>query len=60
MERSLCMLAAALLAGGAFGAGADVDGRPYEIVWANRTHDDHEPILPMTEAAGWHVEGHAA
>ena len=32
------------------------DGRPYEIAWANRTHDDHEPILPMTDATGWRVE----
>ena len=27
------------------------DARPYEIVWANRTHDDHDPILPMNMAS---------
>ena len=50
------LLAMGAVSGGAFGAEADGDGRPYEIVWANRTHDDHEPILPMTDAAGWRVE----
>ena len=50
------LLAMGAVSGGAFGADADVDGRPYEIVWANRTHDDHEPILPMTDAMCWRVE----
>ena len=56
MKKLLSVFAIVAMASGAFGADADVDGRPYEIVWANRTHDDHEPILPMTDAAGWRVE----
>ena len=58
MNKTLIAVVLAMVAvpGGAFGADADVDGRPYEIVWANRTHDDHVPILPMTNAAGWRVE----
>ena len=45
------LLAMGAVSSGAFGADADVDGRPYEIVWANRTHDDHEPILPFPNRA---------
>ena len=56
MKKLLSVFAIMAMASGAIGAAADVDGRPYEIVWANRTHDDHEPILPMTDAAGWRVE----
>ena len=58
MNKTLTVVLLAMVAmpGGAFGADAAADTRPYEIVWANRTHDDHEPILPMTDAAGWRVE----
>ena len=56
MKKLLSVFAIMAMASAAIGAAADVDGRPYEIVWANRTHDDHEPILPMTAAAGWRVE----
>ena len=30
--------------------------RPYEIVWAGRTHDDHPSLLPFTDASGWTVQ----
>ncbi|MGN0851894.1 MAG: hypothetical protein ACI4Q3_00800 [Kiritimatiellia bacterium] len=30
--------------------------RPYEMVWANRTRDAHEPLLALTDASGWTVE----
>jgi hypothetical protein len=30
--------------------------RPYEMVWANRTQDDHPALIPFTDAAGWRVE----
>ena len=58
MNKTLTVVLLAMVAmpGGAFGADAAADTRPYEIVWANRTHDDHEPILPMTDAVGWRVE----
>lgn len=29
--------------------------RPYELVWANRTHDDHPALVPFTQANGWTV-----
>ena len=38
------------------GAEADVDGRPYEFVWANRVADDRPVLLPLTDAEGWTVE----
>ena len=55
MKKLLSVFAIMAMASGAFGADAAADTRPYEIVWANRTHDDHEPIVPMTDAAGWRV-----
>lgn len=30
--------------------------RPYEMVIAKRTADDHPPLLPMTSSAGWKIE----
>ncbi|MEI7900849.1 MAG: hypothetical protein WCK89_11390 [bacterium] len=42
----LACLATSLVAG----------GRPDEIVWANRTQDDHPALIPFTEVAGWRVE----
>ena len=30
--------------------------RPYEMVWANRTEDDHPPLLALTDPSGWQVE----
>ena len=56
MKKLLSVFAIMAMASGVVGADAAADTRPYEIVWANRTHDDHEPILPMTDAAGWRVE----
>ena len=32
------------------------DTRPYEFQWANRTHDDHEPVVALEDAEGWAVE----
>jgi len=30
--------------------------RPYEMVWAGRTQDDHPALVPFTDVAGWRVE----
>ena len=30
--------------------------RPYEMVWANRTQDDHPALVPFTDVTGWRVE----
>jgi hypothetical protein len=30
--------------------------RPYEMVWANRTQDDHPALVPFTDVQGWRVE----
>lgn len=43
---SLVLLSAALAAG----------ERPYEMVWANRTQDDHPALIPFTDVTGWRVE----
>jgi hypothetical protein len=42
-----CALGAGLLAAGE---------RPYELVWANRTEDDHPALVPFTSVEGWRVE----
>src|SRR5574344_3088952 len=31
------------------------NGVPYEITRAGRTHDDHAPLVPFEDAAGWTV-----
>lgn len=41
-----------LLACGMYAYGGE---RPYELVWANRTHDDHPAQVPFTDARGWTV-----
>ena len=54
--RGLC---AALAVAGAMGAWADAARdakRPYEMVWAGREQDDHEPLLRLEEPSGWRVE----
>lgn len=56
LMRKIPIIVTAFLAWNSLNADVAADTRPYEIVWANRTHDDHEPILPMTDAAGWRVE----
>jgi len=33
-----------------------VGERPYEMVWANRTQDDHPPLVDFEDLAGWKVE----
>jgi len=43
---SLALLAGSTLAG----------ERPYEMVWANRTQDDHPALVPFTDVEGWRVE----
>ena len=54
---ALCVATCLAAACAGFCADADVDARrPYEMVWANRTQDDHAPLLPLTDAAGWTVE----
>ncbi len=30
--------------------------RPYEMIWANRTKDDHPALIPFTDTEGWRVE----
>ena len=41
----------------AFAAAALAAGeRPYEMVWANRTQDDHPALVPFTDVSGWRVE----
>lgn len=45
-------LAAGTLVAGALCAGE----RPYEMVWAGRTHDDHPALVPFTGVDGWRVE----
>ena len=59
--KAFILAAAALLAGGvsakALPAAGTADARrPYEMVWANRTRDAHDPLLALTDAAGWTVE----
>ncbi|MBP5319975.1 MAG: hypothetical protein J6334_03220 [Kiritimatiellae bacterium] len=41
-----------------FGAGwcLSAGERPYEMVWANRTEDDHPPLVALTDPSGWQVE----
>jgi len=36
------------------------DGIPYEITRAGRTADDHVPVVPFEDAAGWTVRGENA
>jgi len=33
-----------------------VGRRPYEMVWAGRTEDDHPPLVDFEDVAGWQVE----
>ena len=33
-----------------------VGERPYELVWANRTQDDHPPLVDFEDLTGWTVE----
>ena len=41
----------------AFGTGLLMAGeRPYEMVWANRTEDDHPALIPFTSVDRWRVE----
>ena len=48
---------APLFIGFAFAAaGLTAGERPYEMVWANRTQDDHPALVPLTTAEGWRVE----
>ncbi len=34
----------------------EVGERPYEMVWANRTEDDHPPLVDFENLDGWTVE----
>jgi len=40
----------------AFAASILAGERPYELVWSNRTRDDHPPLIAFTDTAGWRVE----
>ena len=48
---TMAVIAAALV-----GSAVASPARPYEFEWANRTHDDFPPVLPLTDAKGWRVE----
>ncbi len=37
-----------------------VGKRPYELDWANRTQDAHQPLVEFEELTGWRVEGRNA
>ncbi len=41
-------------------AGEVVGDRPYEMVWANRTQDDHPPLIDFEDLTGWRVESRDA
>ena len=56
VARRLLLGACGLVALSARGAEADIDGRPYEFVWANRVADDRPVLLPLTDAEGWTVD----
>jgi hypothetical protein len=43
---SLALLASQLVAG----------ERPYEMVWAHRSQDDHPALVPFADVEGWRVE----
>ncbi len=53
---ALAACAAATAAGERPPITGDDAKRPYEMVWANRVKDLHEPFAPLTDAAGWTVE----
>lgn len=54
MKQFLCVWATAI-ALVVVGAEADIDGRPYEFVWANRKADDRPVLLPLVDPVGWTV-----
>jgi hypothetical protein len=62
IHRGVWKLAALLsLALGSFvAAGAPADAplgkRPYELDWANRSQDDHPPLVDFEDLTGWRVE----
>ncbi|MFO7903819.1 MAG: hypothetical protein ACQESR_05815 [Planctomycetota bacterium] len=46
-----------LLALGGVAEAAENEGeRPYEMMWANRTEDDHPPLVDFEDLEGWTVE----
>ena len=45
---------------GLIAAEEPVGQRPYEMVWANRTEDDHPPLVDFENLDGWSVEAHNA
>ncbi|HNT34773.1 MAG TPA: hypothetical protein PKH07_07230, partial [bacterium] len=34
----------------------DIGERPYEMEWANRREDAHQPLVDFEYLAGWHIE----
>ncbi len=55
-ERAMIAGFLALLACAPIRAGEPVGARPYEMVWANRTEDDHPALLDFENLDGWTVE----
>lgn len=49
-----CSLFAAVLL--SWAAALHAGERPYEMVWANRSQDDHPALVAFTSADGWRVE----
>ena len=58
---TLLFWAATALAGPAMASEETVGSRPYEMVWAARTSDDHPPLVDFENLDGWTAGGrHAA
>jgi len=55
-RRILGLLLLSLAAALARGADEPVGKRPYEMVWANRTEDNHPPLVDFENLDGWTVQ----
>ena len=52
----ITMLIASIVIATPSQAGEVVGERPYEMVWADRTQDDHTPLIDFEDLTGWRVE----
>jgi hypothetical protein len=52
----IVILASMLLGPGCMAQEETVGKRPYEMDWANRTEDDHPPLVDFEDLTGWTVE----
>ena len=53
----MILMILAILSTAAIAQGQEVVGeRPYEMEWANRTEDDHPPLIDFEDLTGWTVE----